>query len=80
MRLEPRKTIKEWEEVSIHAPAWGATLVEKENHYQYKVSIHAPAWGATKKEIEAIQSLYEFQSTHPHGVRLPVPISTSSLS
>ncbi len=33
--------------VSIHAPAWGATvrLVLKEKFG--KVSIHAPAWGAT---------------------------------
>ena len=33
--------------VSIHAPAWGATT---QNHYvqsDKRVSIHAPAWGAT---------------------------------
>ena len=33
--------------VSIHAPAWGATITiffKKENKH---VSIHAPAWGAT---------------------------------
>ena len=33
--------------VSIHAPAWGATLVEKCSLSQPAVSIHAPAWGAT---------------------------------
>ena len=33
--------------VSIHAPAWGATLVVKPVIFQRHVSIHAPAWGAT---------------------------------
>ena len=33
--------------VSIHAPAWGATLgIEVEDNGE-EVSIHAPAWGAT---------------------------------
>ena len=33
--------------VSIHAPAWGATELHK-NQLQWRVvSIHAPAWGAT---------------------------------
>jgi len=33
--------------VSIHAPAWGATVTEWVNAYAQDVSIHAPAWGAT---------------------------------
>ena len=33
--------------VSIHAPAWGATLVLSFLYGSIKVSIHAPAWGAT---------------------------------
>ena len=33
--------------VSIHAPAWGATLSRAMYDYQFSVSIHAPAWGAT---------------------------------
>ena len=41
--------------VSIHAPAWGATLCQK--HYSLskksKVSIHAPAWGATYNRFVA---------------------------
>ena len=33
--------------VSIHAPAWGATLEDVELLAPTPVSIHAPAWGAT---------------------------------
>ena len=34
--------------VSIHAPAWGATLVAIYSKTCRVVSIHAPAWGATR--------------------------------
>ena len=35
--------------VSIHAPAWGATVVALHYHtVSFEVSIHAPAWGATR--------------------------------
>ena len=44
-RLAPAK-------VSIHAPAWGATIKKNNNTVgTSKVSIHAPAWGATKDLI-----------------------------
>ena len=33
--------------VSIHAPAWGATVGYKQATGIEGVSIHAPAWGAT---------------------------------
>jgi len=33
--------------VSIHAPAWGATVIPVEIEKHLRVSIHAPAWGAT---------------------------------
>ena len=33
--------------VSIHAPAWGATVVLNIKTIYALVSIHAPAWGAT---------------------------------
>ena len=33
--------------VSIHAPAWGATNINRRIDYVLQVSIHAPAWGAT---------------------------------
>ena len=32
--------------VSIHAPAWGATNINRRIDYVLQVSIHAPAWGA----------------------------------
>ena len=36
-----------------------------------KVSIHAPAWGATVIS-DYTRRTFKFQSTHPHGVRLPL--------
>ena len=35
------------EKVSIHAPAWGATITSVSIINGFHVSIHAPAWGAT---------------------------------
>jgi len=35
-------------EVSIHAPAWGATRKTRHSASRNSVSIHAPAWGATE--------------------------------
>ena len=35
-------------QVSIHAPAWGATVADDIDRVVQKVSIHAPAWGATQ--------------------------------
>ena len=59
-------------DVSIHAPARGATTKEFGYLLKHRVSIHAPARGAT--ELIEIGSLWvsKFQSTHPHGVRLPL--------
>ena len=34
--------------ISIHAPAWGATLVHWTTNPVTAISIHAPAWGATR--------------------------------
>jgi len=36
--------------VSIHAPAWGATINLNYCNYIIFVSIHAPAWGATPSQ------------------------------
>ena len=33
--------------ISIHAPAWGATLFKRHILAIPRISIHAPAWGAT---------------------------------
>ena len=38
-----------WDDVSIHAPAWGATAKQAIVYALQWVSIHAPAWGATRK-------------------------------
>ena len=37
------------ESISIHAPAWGATVALLFTETELGISIHAPAWGATKK-------------------------------
>ena len=55
--------------VSIHAPAWGATVSFGVSFPAYPVSIHAPAWGATSIAGQGIVSPSAFQSTHPRGVR-----------
>ena len=41
--------MKHWDElrISIHAPAWGATLDLRQSRLVLGISIHAPAWGAT---------------------------------
>jgi len=54
--------------VSIHAPAWGATAEAFNGIGADDVSIHAPAWGATFHHPH-LKCLLLFQSTHPHGVR-----------
>ncbi len=37
--------------VSIHAPAWGATVRTWPSRFDEHVSIHAPAWGATTMRL-----------------------------
>ena len=34
--------------ISIHAPAWGATIGQYSSALRFPISIHAPAWGATQ--------------------------------
>ena len=55
-------------EVSIHAPARGATSASNPKIGLRIVSIHAPARGATPLRLRGFQC-FVFQSTHPHGVR-----------
>ena len=55
--------------VSIHAPAWGATQGSAGTSAGSRVSIHAPAWGATGALLRLLQDSGLFQSTHPRGVR-----------
>ena len=56
--------------VSIHAPAWGATVFRIISFLLRRVSIHAPAWGATSGCWPLSPLYHLFQSTHPRGVRL----------
>ena len=55
-------------DVSIHAPAWGATPAFSTAPSNSLVSIHAPAWGATL-ELQARYVKLMFQSTRPRGAR-----------
>ena len=47
VRQRVRSKCSYYHDVSIHAPAWGATLVLVDSLSACLVSIHAPAWGAT---------------------------------
>ena len=49
MGSDPRDACGGWgySNVSIRAPAWGATLTESDLPGHLVVSIRAPAWGAT---------------------------------
>ena len=46
-RLSPEGMIAQFMNVSIRAPAWGATYEQRDVRAQVEVSIRAPAWGAT---------------------------------
>ena len=56
-------------DVSIHAPAGGATDSIADSYVRFKVSIHAPAGGATF-DLKTEMRLWAFQSTRPRGARL----------
>ena len=55
-------------EISIHAPTWGATESSELLEPLCAISIHAPTWGATLYTLAGFGQ-YVFQSTHPRGVR-----------
>ena len=38
--------------ISIHAPAWGATVAALGLRALSRISIHAPAWGATVAALD----------------------------
>ena len=56
-------------QISIHAPAWGATSDPGAVKGSRTISIHAPAWGATPISVGCLKGAGSFQSTHPRGVR-----------
>ena len=47
-------------DISIHAPAWGATVAGLDNEIAVVISIHAPAWGATQPYPQAREVLTYF--------------------
>ena len=55
-------------QVSIHAPAKGATYGKHIKHQQHIVSIHAPAKGATMTAWSLV-TMRKFQSTRPRRAR-----------
>ena len=57
-------------DVSIHAPARGATQLEYILVIFGKVSIHAPARGATTRK-QLLNRANKFQFTRPRGARPP---------
>ena len=57
-----------YSDVSIHAPARGATIAYCTGTENVVVSIHAPTRGATSARSFLLIP-FMFQSTHPHGVR-----------
>ncbi len=56
-------------DVSIHAPARGATQRRPELRISFNVSIHAPARGATKLCLHGLILDFTFRSTLPRGER-----------
>ncbi len=67
----PELVYSSWDraEVSIHAPARGATDGARGGRGAGPVSIHAPARGATDL-VAQMEGQGQFQSTRPHGARL----------
>ena len=57
--------------ISIHAPAWGATWCTDHRHARWSISIHAPAWGATAKINKASCSKINTRS----DIAIPLPKS-----
>ena len=55
-------------EISIRAPAWGATSEAQRRTLPERVSIRAPAWGATCI-VWMASTMLSFQSTRPRGAR-----------
>ena len=57
------------DQISIHAPQWGATqkshsIRRNRHHFNPRTPV-----GCDKPMVDQITEMYEFQSTHPSGVR-----------
>ena len=62
--------------VSIHAPAWGATIMAATLDEYGRVSIHAPAWGATP--LTGLQRRAAYVSIHAPAWGATRPSSSAS--
>ena len=71
-RLRVHGRAEDAKQVSIHAPAKGATAPERYLRMRQRVSIHAPAKGATG-DFRIVGVVGEFQSTRPQRARHPRP-------
>ena len=60
--------------VSIHAPAWGATVCDVRKLAIREVSIHAPAWGATVLSVQTLRRATSFNPRarvgRDHGIEV----------
>ena len=66
--------------ISIHAPAWGATIPvpprsRRSSNFNPRTRV-----GCDPRKTPARQPLHKFQSTHPRGVRLTVSLSFANAS
>ena len=59
-------------DISIHAPAWGATVNSRSKTSCIPISIHAPAWGATSPGIAAPPVVFYFNPRTRVGCDAPI--------
>ena len=63
------------EQISIHAPQWGATSPANKAQRTKDISIHAPQWGATLRFIPTAAILRYFNPRTPVGCDRGAPLS-----
>ena len=56
--------------ISIHAPAWGATRIQRAAFFDIRISIHAPRMGSDRIDIIPMLQIPNFNPRSPHGERL----------
>ena len=66
-RLVPALTTHDRHDISIHAPARGATHWRRILYHRKDISIHAPARGATDKSNQKINALNDFNPRSREG-------------
>ena len=53
--------------ISIHAPQWGATVGRDAIEMYLVISIHAPQWGATRARLRYVRRVQYFNPRTPVG-------------